>query len=69
MKTQLITALVSALFSVITTEKIKKFIDAGLDVIEDSVSATESKWDDLIVLPICNQLRKALDIPDDDEDI
>ena len=48
-------------------EDIKKWIDTGLDIIEDKVAASPSKTDDMIVLPICKIIREALSVPDNDE--
>ena len=44
----------------------KKWIDLGLDIIEDKVKDTPSTTDDIIVLPICKIVREALSVPDND---
>lgn len=43
------------------------FLDAGLDWIENKVEASETKVDDMIVLPMCKLVREVLKVPDDDE--
>ena len=45
-------------------EEIKHWIDAGIDMIEDKVKESPSTLDDAVVLPLCNLVRKALSIPD-----
>lgn len=50
----------------LSPETLKRFADAGLDAIEDAVAKSESTWDDMVVLPLCQQIRDAFDIPDDD---
>jgi len=47
-------------------EDIKKWIDMGLDIIEDKVKESPSTTDDMIVLPICKIVRDALSVPDND---
>jgi hypothetical protein len=66
MKDQLISLLMSMLFAVLTPENLKKFIDAGLDAIEDIVADSSNTMDDKIVLPICKLVRNAFDVPDND---
>lgn len=43
---------------------IRTFGDALLDFVEEHVEGTKSPIDDLIVLPICEQIREAFDIED-----
>ena len=46
--------------------ELKVLGDAILDFCEDYVLGTASKIDDALVLPACNAIRIALDIPDND---
>lgn len=55
------------LFALLEEQK-DLFVDAGLDYIEDNVAASESKIDDMVVLPMCNLVRSVLNVPDNDED-
>jgi len=48
------------------TESLKVLGDMILDFVEDFVMGTASEIDDALVLPVCNMIRSALDIPDDD---
>lgn len=66
MKAQLIAALISALFKVLTPDLMKDFVDKLLDWVEDKVIGSKSTVDDRIVLPICAMIRKTFDVPDDD---
>lgn len=67
MKEQLLLMLLQAFLKMLNPELIKKFFDAVLDYAEDYVLGTASDVDDKIVLPICNAIREALSIPDNDE--
>jgi hypothetical protein len=67
MNKQLAQMLLTALFTVLTPENLRKFVDAGLDAIEDLVQESENKIDDAIVLPICKTIRTAFNVPDNDE--
>lgn len=58
--------LMTALFAVLTPENLKKFVDAGLDAIENAVEGSENTIDDKLVLPICKVIRGTFDIPDND---
>jgi len=66
MKNQLIAVLLGALLQMLNPETLKRFADAGLDAIEDAVAESENTWDDMVVLPLCSQIRVAFDIPDND---
>ena len=56
----------SAILANLDEATIKKFIDAGLDAIEDTVADSSNTIDDALVLPLCKRLRTALDVPDND---
>ena len=65
MKTILI-AMLQALLAVCNEELVKGFMDKGLDFLEDAIEESKTTWDDALVLPIINQIRKILNIPDND---
>jgi len=67
MKKNMIIWFVTMFTDKMTPEEIKHWIDMGIDMVEDKVAASPSTLDDAIVLPMCNLLRKALSIPDNDE--
>ena len=69
MKAQLIAALVQALLIVFSEERMKGFVDKLLDYVEDMVVVSQNELDNAIILPICGAIRKAFDIPDNDEEI
>lgn len=58
--------LLSGLFMYLSPDLVKGFIDKGLDVIENTVEASETKLDDTLMLPIINMIRTTFDIPDND---
>lgn len=68
MKSDIVTKLLEALLVVLNPEMIKAFLDAGLDAIEEAIKKSPTKWDDMFVLPVCTQIRRALNIPDEDID-
>jgi hypothetical protein len=57
---------ISAILANLDEDTIKRFIDAGLDAIEDIVASTDNQIDDQLVLPLCRRLRQAVDVPDND---
>jgi len=66
MKAKILGYLISLLLRTLTPELLKSFIDKALDFVEEKVLGSESTVDDAIVLPICDMIRKATDVPDND---
>ena len=50
----------------VSTEEAKERIDALIDKVEDWVKDTDSKIDDITILPLCKLIRRVADIPDND---
>ena len=50
-----------------TEERIKKWVDSGLDEVEDSIAKSKTKIDDILIGPVIKTIRAAFDIPDNDE--
>jgi hypothetical protein len=67
MKTQILMALIGMFVNLLSPENLRKFADLVLDAIENKVEATENKWDDAVILPMCQTVRDAFNIPDNDE--
>ena len=67
MKTYLLEMLFKVAMMVLKPEAIRMLIDKILDFIEDAVARSETKMDDAIVLPMCNVIREAVNVPDNDE--
>jgi len=63
----MLTTLVSMIISRLSPEAIKKWADAGLDMLEDYIESTESQYDDRFALPVITALRVAFAIDDDEE--
>ena len=66
MKAVLISQLIQIIVSMLTPDLLKKFVDMLLDFVEVYVQGTASTLDDKIVLPICEAIRRAFEIPDND---
>ena len=66
LQTILIQQLVSALVVMMSPEILKKGLDGLLDTNEEPVGKTENTVDDIVVLGICQQIRRAFDVPDND---
>ena len=64
--TKMLPILIQALLAVLTPELLKKFADQVLDFAETYVLGTASTVDDALVLPLCNLIRTAFNIPDND---
>lgn len=70
MKAKIVSMLIGMLLDVIAKHGgvlFKEVLDAVLDAIENAVLGSASTVDDAIVIPICDMIRKALDVPDNDD--
>ena len=66
MKNILIQQLMQVLMLVLSPEVFKKLIDTVLDIVEAAVEDSETAVDNMLVLPLCNTIRTAFNVPDDD---
>jgi len=66
MKIELIVSLLAQLLKLLKPEHVTSIIDTVLDKIENKVTASEPKWDDALILPLCKLIRDALNIKDND---
>jgi len=66
MRAKIIAKLFEILLGLFPPELLKGFVDSLIDLIEDAVAKSENKLDDQIVLPLCDMIRSAFDIPDND---
>jgi hypothetical protein len=64
MKEQMLKVLITFLLSRLKDEDVKKWADAGIDMLESAVVNSETRLDDEVVLPLCAVLRSAFNIPD-----
>ncbi len=64
MPAHLIQALITVLMKVLTPELVKKFADMTLDFVEEHVEGTKSSVDDMLVLPVCQMIRRSFEISD-----
>lgn len=70
MKAKIISMLLGMLLEVIQKHGgtiMMQVVDGILDAIENAVLGSASTVDDAIVIPICNMIRNALNVPDNDE--
>ena len=58
---------VDSIFESMDMDGIRAFIDKALDAVENMVEASTTKWDDMIVLPLCKLIREVSGVPDDDD--
>jgi len=66
MKAKIIGMVVGQLLALLSPDLLKNAVDQLLDFIEDRVLGSASPIDDAIVIPLCDMIRKAFDIPDND---
>lgn len=66
MKEKLMVMLVGMIVKRMDAETFKKFADMALDFVEDYVATSATKYDDMVVLPLCQTIRAAFDIEDND---
>lgn len=56
----LVKALVATMFSALTGQQVRSIINKAFDAVEEKVKATDTHWDDVVVLPMLKGLRAAL---------
>ena len=66
MRAKIIAKLFEILLGLFPPELLKGFVDSLIDLIEDAVAKSENKLDDQVVLPLCDMIRSAFGIPDND---
>jgi hypothetical protein len=66
LKSLLVSQLIKVFLSLLTPDLLKQFVDKLLDFVEDAVLGSASELDDKLVLPLCQMIRDALNIPDED---
>lgn len=66
MKAKIIGLIVGQLLALLSPDLLKNAVDQLLDFVEDKVLGSASDIDDMVVIPVCDMIRKAFDIPDDD---
>lgn len=66
MKAQMLANLVACLLALFDEALLKKFADTILDFAENFVVGTKSSIDDMLVLPLCQVVRKTFGIEDND---
>ena len=47
-------------------DEFEEKVDRLLDKVEDDAKESETKWDDILVLPLCKIVREILQVPDED---
>ena len=60
--------LIGIVMTMLKPEHVNDLVDTILDWIEERVAASDNKIDDALVLPLCNTIRTALNVPDNDDD-
>lgn len=63
---KILTYLLPALLKLLKPEVLRKAMDGLLDIVENSVEKSETKIDDIIVLPLCKLIRDTFNVPDND---
>jgi hypothetical protein len=58
--------LVDVVLTFASENLMKTIIDGILDVIEEAVQKTGTPADDMVVLPLINQIRTVFNVPDND---
>lgn len=64
-KNRLVTWMITTMIARLSPEMIKKWIDHGLDLLEEHIANTPTTTDDELIMPIIKVLRGALNVPED----
>ena len=62
----LIQQLLTVLITQLSPEVLKMSLDKLLDIVEEAVAKTDNSLDDIVVLGLCSQIRRAFNVPDND---
>ena len=62
----LLPILMDVLGEMLSAQRLKGYADTLFDMVEDFVQDSNTKMDDMIVLPVIKAFRIAFDVPDDD---
>lgn len=65
MKT-IIANLIAMLIDMVDEKTAKDMLDKLIDIAEDRITNSKTKWDDITILPILKKIRDIVDIPDND---
>ena len=64
MKERLFSYFVALLIKTLSEETLRELADKVIDFVEEKVAASEAKWDDTIILPLCDVVRRAFNVED-----
>ena len=67
MKEKMIMWAVEMFISKLTSEDLKKWIEMGLDLLEDKADESANTVDDMLVTAFASMVRGAMDMEDNDE--
>ena len=62
----LLEQVVKSMAKKLSQEDVKRVLDSAFDKVEDAVRDSKTGWDDKLVLPIVQALRRTLEVPDND---
>ena len=66
---KIIASLITLLIDMVDEQTAKDMLDKLIDVAEDAIKNSKTKWDDITVLPVLKKIRDIVDIPDNDNGI
>jgi len=66
MKSKIVMMIAEMLIAKLDPDDLRKWADAGLDLLEDKIAASETTLDDKMALPVINSFRTAFGIEDND---
>lgn len=66
MKEKLLQWLITMILQKVASDDIKKWVDAGLDMLENKIKESPNQMDDIVGMPMIGLIRAAFSIPDND---
>ena len=64
MKERLFSYFMALLIKTLSEETLRELADKVIDFVEEKVVETEAKWDNAIILPLCDVVRRAFNVED-----
>ena len=64
MKERLFSYFMALVIKTLSEETLRELADRVIDFVEDKAVASEAKWDNAVILPLCDVVRRAFNVED-----
>ena len=64
MEERLFSYFMALVIKTLSEETLRELADRVIDFVEEKVVASEAKWDNAVILPLCDVVRRAFNVED-----